>query len=188
MEVSDEIQEELGPIEARLTWRPRLYSLEEARGVPGGGIYIVVHPTDDTQLLKVGETNRFRSRFKASGDYGTAGAYGSKYASDGPLRFYLAESSVTGGGGHNPQKMIEYAIARLLIRAGHGLPEHQRSRNPVPIDAIVRITNPLPEPLRNQLRPAYRGTPSKVSGRYPTAKTQLTVDPAIYPSWELPPW
>ena len=185
-EVNGEIQQELGPIEARLTWRPRLYSLDEARRVPGGGLYIVVHPTDNNLLLKVGETNQFRTRFKASGDYGPGGRYGSEYG--GPLRFYLAESSVIGGGGHNPQKMIEHAIARLLIRAGHALPEHQRSRNLVRVEDSVKIFNPLPVPLRDNLGHAYRGTPSKVMGSYPKGKTALTLDPAIYPRWELPPW
>ena len=149
----------LGPLTATLRWlpnarAPKAYTRDEAARLGGrGGVYIAVDAGQvPPQPLKVGRAETFAVRM------GNADYRAHERRLPG-LRFYLAEVHVAARGRHGVggvAGMVEYALARTLLRAGKALPLHRLPYRVARIVGDVDVVHPLPAPLKGLLAAAYR--------------------------------
>ncbi|MDM0112021.1 peptidoglycan recognition family protein [Variovorax sp. J22R133] len=144
-----------GPVTATLKWMKKTYTrtdvVKNARGF--GGVYIAFQEPAQKggkiKILKVGMTGTFARRMADK-----------KYVDwdkQPGLRFYLAEVR---GNRHNRGiggvvRMVEFALARLLRRAGE-LTGKELPKNPSVTKGAVKITNILPDALVHLLDPGLR--------------------------------
>lgn len=187
---------EIGPVTATLTWQRNpantlLFKREQTRDVKGGGIYIAVDTDKGDEILKVGKTWSFKTN-----PYGDQ-RYRDMARSRPGLRFYLAtyKGSRGSAGGGGVLEMIEKTIARLLYRAGKGLPEDFKPFIGTPVLGNVKIRNILPLPLYVLLPAAYTASGKDKKGRdipprtrkspLPTTPGLLSLTPHTYPKWEV---
>lgn len=183
-------ESELGPVSATLTWlknpnnphQPYLFTRTETANIVEGGIYIPVD-TSTNEILKVGKSRSFRIN-----PYDEQ-RYRDMEKRIPNLKFYLA--TVTIPRGHSVggvQEMIETAIARLLLRAGLRLPEHEKPFALQPVKYNVKVRNVLPLPLVHLLAKAYGANPQRAPGaRVPMRFNALYLTPRTYPNWEITP-
>jgi hypothetical protein len=147
-----------GPLTARLGWLPRAYpyAAVAARGSVFenfGGVYIAFVPAPaggKPKILKVGMSDTFARRMRDA-------KYVAWNRSHPGLSFYLAQ--VHGQrdryGVAGVTRMVEYALARLLRRAGE-LTGPQLPNQPSAARGAVQIANILPTALQALLAPALR--------------------------------
>lgn len=179
--------ETLGPLTAELKWlpendHPKLYSLENARKEPGGGVYIALDKRG--KPLKVGITNSFDKRLYR---------YEEAASKIGGVWFYLAQikrGRIGGLGIAGAANAIEYAIARTLLRAGRELRWHRKPFKFATVTGTVDIRNILPKPLATLVSKAFTATGADPRGRpirtYPSpASTDgLRLLESRHPKWE----
>ncbi len=209
---------ELGPLTATLIWLSskspadpqdrHLFTVEQARRMQGGGIYILVGRAKSKaksmqkyaggrQLLKVGKTESFANRFRIGGDYDNADFR--KSWTD--VHAYLARVRDF----QFQETQVERAIARLFYRAGEDLPLDRKPFAPVSLTGPVRVESILPPALRARLQLAYRATTgSRVvpaagasegktvavpagtgTGNVPGDPNLLYLDKGTFPRWEI---
>jgi hypothetical protein len=196
-EIADELlelDEELGPLTASLTWQPRnaaprLYRREEAASIPGGGVYIVVDSGDGgrvQRILKVGKTASFASRFGKGRTYReplpNLKDKGAATVPPQRLRFYIGRFR-----GIDRLAHLERALTRLLLLAGQGLPGG-RTVGRSQVLGTVKISNALPRPLRDHLDRAYAAAGRDARRRPLTEgdRNVLLLSSADFPTgWEL---
>jgi hypothetical protein len=183
----DEAEEEVvfGPLTATLKWLSRPYTHAEviAKGGSVGGVYIAFRKpvSGNISILKVGMTDTFARRMKDP-EYV---AWSRQYPD---LRFYLAE--VRGNRGNRGVagvvRMVEFALARLLRRAGQ-LKGTKLPFVPAATRGAIKIINVLPKALEVQLQSALF-TPAAGAGGQPLSPgTQVTPGQLVLPAgfkWE----
>jgi N-acetylmuramoyl-L-alanine amidase-like protein len=187
----DESDQEVafGPLNVRLTWLPGTYSYSDVRKIGhAGGVYIAFDklPNGKIKILKVGMADTFARRM---GDKLYL-AWTKKYPH---LRFYLATvvGVRSGSGIGGVVRMVEFALVRLLRRAGE-LTDKQLPWVPSPTLGAVTIENVLPKGLKHLLQPALSlvsstaGGGSKVPGTPTPGQLKLPVHPPGKPPfyWE----
>lgn len=167
-----------GPLTATLNWIPQAYRYGDiiAKGSEFelyGGVYIAFQPPPPggkIKILKVGMADTFARRIRNK-------EYKTMNAAHPGLSFYLAR--VYGQrdkyGVAGVVRMVEYALARLLRRAGEltgpplpYVPSKTRGR--------VEITNVLPKQLRALLAPALKQSQSggkRIDDKMPSGQLVL---------------
>lgn len=167
-----------GPLTARLGWLPRPYPYAAVAARGGvfenfGGVYIAFLPAPaggKPKFLKVGLSDTFARRMRDA-------KYVAWSRSHPGLSFYLAQ--VHGQrdkyGVAGVVRMVEYALARLLRRAGE-LAGPQLPNQPAAARGPVQIGNILPAGLQALLAPALgqsRAGGSNFGGSMPPGQLAL---------------
>ena len=209
----DEDELELGPLTATIRWiKPKgmkrnWFTLEEVAALEGRGVYILTGedksgPPARQQILKVGQTRSFASRFGPSG-YTRASGLPDKAPRQGynNVRAYLGTVSSAGVSLVD----VETAIKRTLFRAGETMPLDLKPPPQKILLGPVRIDNILPAGWARRLTAAYTttataekrrsstgGRRSLTTGTPPSAPPgvtarQLRLEPSQFRKWEVSP-
>jgi hypothetical protein len=174
-----------GPLTATLKWLSKPYTYAEvvAKGGSVGGVYIAFRALAPGKIsvLKVGMASTFARRMKDRQYV----AWSRQYPD---LRFFLAE--VRGNRGNRGiggvVQMVEFALARLLRRAGQ-LKGPQLPFSPATTRGAVRVVNVLPKALEAHLQPALFNPLPVEGGQALSPGTQITSGQLALPAgfrWE----
>lgn len=152
-EMEGEQETAFGPLTATLNWMQKAYTRTEVTRRGGmfegfGGVYIAFEDGPKPKIVRVGMSDSFADRLRRP----THQALERNHKN---LKYYLAKVHGHRGkqGVAGVVRMVEFAIARLMRRAGE-LTGNDYPFVPSPTRGAIKITNVLPPALMASLAPA----------------------------------